>query len=289
MAYLTVSLRDAAALCLAAALTLPMGLHRAYAAESYPTKPLRLIVPFAPGGAADILARVVGEYLQRDLGRPIVILNREGAGTIIGVDAAAKATPDGYTLLISGDAATINTASGRPLPYDLMRDLRPVSLIYAGTQFVLVNAKDNRFNSMQDLVKHAKANPGTLKFGTSGVATSTHLSTESINAAAGIKAVHVPYRGVAPAMTNLMGAHVDYVIAGSTAAIPPVQNHQFKALAVTGRTRSPSLPQVPTLIEQGVPVGTPHYSHHAGECAASASWPSQMPENSVEACILLNM
>jgi tripartite-type tricarboxylate transporter receptor subunit TctC len=251
-----VSPRGAVALLVAATLALTLGLPLAHAAESYPNKPLRLIVPFAPGGAADILARVVGESLQRELGRPIVIVNREGAGTIIGVDAAAKATPDGYTLLISGDAATINTASGRALPYDLMRDLKPVSLIYAGTQFVLVNAKDNRFNSMQDLVKHAKANPGTLKFGTSGVATSTHLSTEAINAAAGIRTVHVPYRGVAPAMNNLMGGHVDYVIAGSTAAIPPVQNNQFKALAVTARTRSPALPQVPTLIEQGVAAET---------------------------------
>ena len=228
----------------------------AIAAERYPTKPLRLIVPFAPGGAADVLGRVVAEQLQRDLGKPIVIMNREGAGTIIGVDAAAKATPDGYTLLLSGDAATINTASGRPLPYDLMKDLKPVSLVYSGTQFVVANAKDSRFNSLQDLIKHAKANPGGLKFGTSGVGTSTHLSTETINAAAGIKATHVPFRGVAPALTSLQGAHVDYAVAGSTAAVPLVQNGQLKALAVTGRQRAQALPQVPTLIEQGVKAET---------------------------------
>ena len=249
-------IRRAAALFFATVLAFALGAHTAHSAETYPSKPLRLIVPFAPGGAADILARVVSEHLQRELGRPIVIVNRDGAGTIIGVDAAAKATPDGYTLLLSGDAATINTASGRQLPYDLMHDLKPVSLVYSGSQFVLVNAKDSRFNSLQDLIKHAKANPGALKFGSSGVGTSTHLSAEAINAAAGIKATHVPYRGIAPAMNNLAGGHVDYSIVGSTAAVPAVQNNQFKALANTGRTRSSSLPQVPTLIEQGISAET---------------------------------
>lgn len=239
-----------------AALSVPMGPGYAQPAGAYPTKPLRLIVPFAPGGAADILARVVGDHLQRELGKPIVIVNREGAGTIIGVEAAAKATPDGYTLLISGDAATINAASGRSLPYDLLKDLKPISLIYSGTQFLLANGKDSRFNSLRDFVQYAKANPGTLKFGSSGVATSTHLSAEAINVAAGIKAVHVPYRGIAPAMSNLAGGHVDYAIVGSTAAIPVVQSGQFKALATTGRARSPSLPNVPTLREQGVPAET---------------------------------
>jgi tripartite-type tricarboxylate transporter receptor subunit TctC len=226
------------------------------AAEAYPSKPLRLIIPFAPGGAADIIGRVVADHLQRELGKPIVLVNREGAGTIIGVDAAAKATPDGYTLLLSGDAATINAASGRPLPYDLMRDLKPVSLIFSGTQFVVVAAKDNRFNSLQDLIRHAKGNPGSLKFGTSGVATATHLSTETINAAAGIKAVHVPYKGIAPALNNLQGGHVDYAVAGSTATVPAVNGGQLKALAVTSRARSMALPQVPTLVEQGVNAET---------------------------------
>lgn len=236
-------------------LTLACG--SAHAAESYPSRPIRLIIPFAPGGAADIIGRVVTENLARELGgKPIVIVNREGAGTIIGVESAAKATPDGYTLLLSGDAATINTASGRPLPYDLMKELKPVTIVFSGAQFVLVNVKEARFNTLQDFVKHAKANPGALKFGTSGVATATHLSTETINAAAGIKALHVPYRGVAPAMSNLQGGQVDYVVAGSSAAVPAVQGGQLKALAVTTRARSQVLPQVPTLIEQGVQAET---------------------------------
>jgi len=228
----------------------------ARAAEPYPSKPLRLIVPFAPGGAADILACVVAEQLQRELGKPIVLVNREGAGTIIGVDAAAKSAPDGYTLLFSGDAATINTASGRALPYDLMRDLKPITLVFSSAQFVVAGAKDTRFNSMQDLVKYAKAHPDTLKFGTSGVATSTHLSTETINAAAGIKAIHVPFKGIAPALNSLQGGHVDYAVAGSSATVPAVNGGQLKALAVTSRARSPVLSQVPTLIEQGVNAET---------------------------------
>src|SRR5436853_3907821 len=157
----------------------------AFGADTYPSRPVRLIIPFAPGGAADMIGRIVSENLARDLGgKPIVIVNREGAGTIIGVETAAKATPDGYTLLLSGDAATINTASGRPLPYDLMKELKPITIVFSGTQFVLVNAKDTRFNTMQDFVKYAKAKPGALRFGTSGVGTATHLSTETINAAA---------------------------------------------------------------------------------------------------------
>src|SRR5436853_376075 len=156
----------------------------AFAADTYPSRPVRLIIPFAPGGAADMIGRIVSENLARELGgKPIVIVNREGAGTIIGVETAAKATPDGYTLLLSGDAATIN-------------------------------------------------------------------------AAAGIKALHVPYRGIAPAMASLQGAQVDYAIVGSSAAVPAVKGGQLKALAVTSRTRSEALPQVPTLVEQGVQAET---------------------------------
>ena len=225
-------------------------------AQPWPTHPITMVVPFGAGGSIDIPARRIAAVLSPKLGQQVVVENRPGANGNIGTEYAAKATPDGYTLLLSGDAATINAASGRPLPYDLMRDLKPITLIYSGTQFVLAGAKDTRFNSLQDLIKYAKANPGALKYGTSGVATSTHLSTETINAAAGIRAVHVPYKGVAPALNNLQGGHVDYAIAGSTAAVPAVQGGQLKALAVTSRTRSPVLPQVPTLIEQGVNAET---------------------------------
>ena len=238
-----------------ATLTLSLSSASVLAADVYPTKPIRMIVPFAPGGAADILGRVVGDYLQRELGQPIVMVNRDGAGTIIGVDAAAKSASDGYTLLISGDAATVNTASNRKLPYDLMRDLQPISLLYAGTQFLLVN-NNSPFKNIQDLVKFGKANPGAIRYGSTGIGTSTHMSAETFNTAAGIKTVHIPYRGVAPAMNDLGGGHVDYVIAGSTAGIPAIKSGQLRALAITGRTRSAVLPDLPTFIEQGVNAET---------------------------------
>jgi tripartite-type tricarboxylate transporter receptor subunit TctC len=235
-----------------------MGLTLSFApaqAQSYPAKPINLIVPFAAGGAADILARAIGEPMTRDLGQPIVIVNRGGAGTIIGVEAVARAAPDGYTILLSGDAGVINTASGRKLPYDLMKDLTPVSTVYSGAQILLVK-KDSPFNSIQDLVKHAKANPGKVRFGSTGVGTSVHLSSESFNQAAGIKAIHVPYKGVAPAMNDLAGGHIDYVIGGSTAAIPAVKSGSHKALAIMSKTRSQLLPELPSVVEQGVNVET---------------------------------
>jgi len=238
-----------------ATLTLSLSSASVRAADVYPIKPIRMIVPFAPGGAADILGRVVGDYLQRELGQPMVMVNRDGAGTIIGVDAAAKSAPDGYTLLISGDAATVNTASNRKLPYDLMRDLQPISLLYAGTQFLLVN-NNSPYKNIQDLVKFGKANPGAIRYGSTGIGTSTHMSAETFNTAAGIKTVHIPYRGVAPAMNDLGGGHVDYVIAGSTAAIPAIKSGQLRALAITGRNRSAVLPDLPTFIEQGVNAET---------------------------------
>jgi tripartite-type tricarboxylate transporter receptor subunit TctC len=174
---------------------------------------------------------------------------------VIGVDTAAKSAPDGYTLLLSGDAAVINTASGRKLPYDLLRDLAPLSLVYSGGQILLVQ-KDSRFNSLQDLVQYAKANPDRLKYGSSGVGTSIHLSSEIFNRAAGIKTLHVPYKGVAPAMNDLAGGHVDFVIAGTSVAIPGTRNGLYRALAIMSRQRSPLLPQAPTATEQGVPAET---------------------------------
>lgn len=225
------------------------------AQKSYPNKPLRLVVPFAPGGVADILARAIADPMSKDLGQPIVVSNHPGAGTIIGLEIAAKAAPDGYTLLLSGDAGVINTASGLKLPYDLMKDLAPISTVYSGPQILLVN-KDSPYKSVQDLVKYAKANPGRLNFGTSGIGTSVHLHSELFNQAAGIQAVHVPYSGVAPAMAELVGGRIDFVIGGSTAAIPAIKNGSLRGLALMSRERSALLPELPTAIEQGVNIET---------------------------------
>jgi len=224
-------------------------------AQSYPSKPIRLVVPFAPGGAADAIARTLGEYMQKALGQPVVIDNRPGAGTTIGVDSVAKASPDGYTLLLSGDAAVINEASGRKLPYDLRKDLSAIAIVYTGTQFLLVK-NDSQFVGIKELVAFGRANPGEIKFGSSGQGTSTHLSAEIILSAAGVKALHIPYKGVAPALNDLMAGIVDFVVVGSTAALPAIKGNRLRALAVTGTQRISTAPEVPTLIEQGVNAET---------------------------------
>ena len=193
--------------------------------------------------------------MSKELGQPILIINRDGAGTIIGVNEAAHAAPDGYTLLLSGDAGIINTASGRKLSYDLIKDLAPISIVYSGAQ-VLMGKRDGPFATLQDLVKHGKANPGKIRYGSTGIGTSTHMSSEIFNQAAGIATIHVPYKGVAPAMNDLAGGHIDYVIGGSTAAIPAIKSGQVRGLALMSRTRSSQIPDLPTAIEQGVNAET---------------------------------
>ena len=237
-------------------------------AQAYPSKPIRLVVPFAPGGAADILGRIVADRLQHDLGQPVVIINKEGAGTVIGVDFVAKSVPDGYTLLMGNDAMTINTASGRKLPYDLLKDMAPISLVYSGPQIVLTN-KSSPFNQLSDLVSFIKANPNKVSYGTSGIGSSTHLSTAALCEAAGINPTHVAYRGIAPAINDLLGGHVEFLIAGSSSALPLIRAGSAKPLAILSKKRSPLLPTLPTAIEQGVnaesegwygvlaPAGTP--------------------------------
>lgn len=224
-------------------------------AQDYPSRPLRLIVPFAPGGAADIIGRAVSEPMSRELGQPILIVNRDGAGTVIGVNEAANAATDGYTLLLSGDAGVINAASGRKLSYDLLRDLAPISIVYSGAQVLMAN-RTGKFANLQDLVKYGKANPGKVRYGSTGVGTSVHLSSEIFNQAAGIETVHVPYKGVAPAMNDLAGGHIEYVIGGSTAAIPAIKSGLVRGLALMSKTRSSQIPDLPTAIEQGVNAET---------------------------------
>jgi len=193
--------------------------------------------------------------MSRELGQPILIVNRDGAGTVIGVNEAANAATDGYTLLLSGDAGVINAASGRKLTYDLLRDLAPISIVYSGAQVLMAN-RTGKFTNLQDLVKYGKANPGKVRYGSTGVGTSVHLSSEIFNQAAGIETVHVPYKGVAPAMNDLAGGHIEYVIGGSTAAIPAIKSGLVRGLALMSKARSSQMPDLPTAIEQGVNAET---------------------------------
>ena len=231
-----------AALCAAAPAAL---------AQNYPTRPVRIIVPFSAGGPADLLGRILAEKLQHSLGQPIVVLNKDGAGTILGVDMAAKSLPDGYTLLLGSLAMVINSSAGRRLPYDLLKDLRPVTLAFT-QPLILVLQPAVPINSVKELIAFAKANPGKLTFGSSGVGTSIHLTTELFKIAVGIEMTHVPYKGVAPALTDLIGGQVDLMFPGITPAMPHVRSGKLKALAVTSRKRTPVVPAMPTLIELGV-------------------------------------
>jgi tripartite-type tricarboxylate transporter receptor subunit TctC len=220
-------------------------------AQNYPNKPVRLIVPFSAGGPADVLARIVGEKLQRSLGQTVVVINKDGAGTLLGVDMAAKASADGYTLLLGNVAMVINSSTGKRLPYDLLRDLAPVSLVFTQPLILVLNPAVP-LTTLKDFIAFAKANPGKLKYGSSGVGTSIHLTSELFRAAVGVEFTHVPYKGAAPALTDLLGGQIDFMFPGITPVVAHVKSGRLRALGLTSRQRSPALPDVPTMLELGV-------------------------------------
>ena len=225
----------------------------AAADDAWPAKPIRIIVPFAAGGTSDILARTLGDKLQAVLKQTVIIDNRAGAGGVIGADAASKAAPDGYTLLL-GTIAThaINPALMPKMPYDAAKDFAPVFLIGGISNVVLVGP-DSPFKSVKDLIAQAKAKPGTLTFASAGQGTSQHLSGETFKLLAGVDMTHVPYKGSAPAIQDVMGGQVPMSFETVTVAAPHIATGKVHALAVTSARRSPALPNVPTLQEAGVP------------------------------------
>lgn len=220
-------------------------------AQPYPARPLRMVVPFPGGGPADQFARILAERLSSSLGQPIVVLPKEGGGTIIGVDFAAKSAPDGYTLLLATDSMAINTASGRKLPYDMFRDLAPVSLVLRSRQ-VLIASNSKNVASVGDLIAAAKAKPGTVTYGTSGVGTAVHLSTERFRAVAGITLTHVPFKGVGPAMTELIAGRVDMMILSLGFAGPHITSGRVRGLALEDEQRFDAYPELPTFRERGI-------------------------------------
>jgi tripartite-type tricarboxylate transporter receptor subunit TctC len=242
--------RTASSLCLA---LLAAGPHAASAAEAYPSRPIRLIVPFPPGGGTDIMGRLVGNHLSEKLGVQTVVDNRGGAGGIIGTDLAAKANPDGYTLLIgSVSTISINPSLYPKLPFDTVKDLAPVSLI-ASTPSVLVVPANLPARSVKELIALAKAKPGQLNFGSAGSGTSHHLGGELFKVVSGIDIVHVPYKGTAPAVTDLVGGQVSMMIANTPAVLPMIKAGRLRPLAVTSLTRSALMPELPTVAESGLP------------------------------------
>jgi tripartite-type tricarboxylate transporter receptor subunit TctC len=221
-------------------------------AQNYPIKPVRIIVPFAPGGSVDLVARVVGQKLTTALGQQFIVENRAGASGNIGADYVAKIAPDGYTLLMSSApnlAANIHLFS--KLPFDPFRDFAPIILIANQPNVLVVNPSLPATN-VKELIELAKSRPGNLTFGSSGVGASQHMAAELFMMMTGVSMKHVPYKGGGPAMVDLVGGHIDLMIETAPSAMPFVQSAKVKALAVTTLQRSSMLPNVPTLDESGL-------------------------------------
>lgn len=221
-------------------------------AADYPDKPIRVVVPYAPGGASDILARVLGQKLSESLRQPVVIENRAGAGGTIGADLVAKALPDGYTLLLADVGVyTISPTLYPKLPY-IATDLAPV-INLATFAHILITAPNSPLGSFGDLLTQEKAKPGRFSVASSGNGTSTHLTAEMVNSVAGMKLAHVPYKGGGAALTDVMGGQVDIMFIGTPPAMPLLQSGKLKALGVTTAKRMSALPSVPTVAESGLP------------------------------------
>lgn len=219
----------------------------------YPVKPVRLIVPYPPGGGNDIIARAVSEKLTEQLGQQVVVDNRGGAATVIGTEIAASAPHDGYTILL----ATVTTLAVNPnlkakLPYDTFRDFSPVSRL-ASQPYLLVVHPSLKVTSVKELIALAKAKPGTLNFASPGVGSNGHLAGELFKSLAGIDMVHVGYKGTGPALNDLLGGHVSVMFATMPSVQSHVKAHRLTALAVSTAKRSPAMPSVPTVAEAGVP------------------------------------
>ena len=222
------------------------------AAPAYPNKPVKVVVPYPPGGPTDIVARLVFQQVSEATGQQFVIDNRAGGGGNIGAEAVAHAPADGYTLLVATTAHAINMSLFTGLRYDVVKDFMPVSLLTQGP-LVLVATPGFPANSVRELIALAKAKPDTLNFASSGNGQSTHLSGELFNAMAGVKMSHVPYKGSAPALTDVMSGQVPLMFDTMLSAMPFVNSGKLKALAVTSPMRSPAAPNVPTIAESGLP------------------------------------
>ncbi|WP_020423824.1 MULTISPECIES: tripartite tricarboxylate transporter substrate binding protein [Cupriavidus] len=249
----TLPLRRPALALLAGAIALSGALPAPPArAQAWPARPVRLIVPYPPGGPTDIVARVVGQKLADQLKQPVVVENRPGAGGNIGAEATAKSAPDGYTLLVATTAHAINMTLFSKPGYSTQKDFAPVSLLTRGP-LVLVTAPATPAGSVAELIALAKAKPGQVSFASSGNGQSTHLAAELFNSMAGTRMTHVPYKGSAPALTDVMGGQATVMFDTMLSAMPFVRDGRLKALAITGAARSPAAPDLPTVAQAGLP------------------------------------
>jgi tripartite-type tricarboxylate transporter receptor subunit TctC len=222
------------------------------AAQDYPSRPVRVIVPFAAGGPADVYARFLATKLQESLGQPFVIDNRPGAGSIIGTDAVAKSPADGYTLLLMSNTHTVNESLIPTKPFQLLRDFAPIAPINA-SDLVLVTRANLPVNNLGELLKLAKAKPGSLSYASSGPGTPYHMAGELFKAMAGVAIVHIPYRGSSGARTDVLGGQVDMMFDAVTTMTEHIKAGKVKAMGTTGTARSSVMPDLPTIAEAGVP------------------------------------
>jgi tripartite-type tricarboxylate transporter receptor subunit TctC len=238
-----------------AALALILGIcisAGAFAQESWPSRPIRFILPFPPGGGTDILGRVIADRLSASLGQPVVIENRGGAGGNVGAEAAAKAAPDGYTIVLVAPSLAISPTLYAKLNYDPVRDFAPVSLV-ATVPNVMVTHPSVAAQTLQEFIALAKSKPGGMNFGSGGNGTSNHLAGELFNLVTGTKLVHIPYKGVNLAMNDVLSGEIHLVVIGIPAAAPHIKSGKLRALALIAPQRSRTLPEVPTIAEAGLP------------------------------------
>jgi tripartite-type tricarboxylate transporter receptor subunit TctC len=219
-------------------------------AAEYPTGPISMVVPFSPGGSSDTVARVIGNAIGKELGQPVIILNRSGAGGNIGFEMAARAQPDGYTLLMASSPLAVNVSLYHKLGYDPIKDFSPISLVAMQPNLLVVNP-ELPVKTLAELIAYAKANPGKLNFGSSGIGTSQHLAAELFKRRAGVDIVHVPYRG--DAMIDLVGGRLQMMFETLPVSMSYAQSGQLRAIAITVDERSKMLPDVPTVSEAGLP------------------------------------
>jgi tripartite-type tricarboxylate transporter receptor subunit TctC len=230
-------------------LTLAFAAH----AQPFPSRPIRFIVPYTPGGLGDTFARAVGQGLAERMGQPVVIDNRPGASQAIGAEATAKAPPDGYTVFMGTQSGLVlNTLAKKSLPYDPVRDLAPISMLFTSPLYFVVNPSVPA-KTVKELIALAQAKPGKLTFASIGPGSSLHLAGEMFRTQAKVDILHVPYKGSSPAMTDLLGGQVDMMFEGGVSSLPHVRSGKLRALATTGRKRTEAMPQLPTMIEAGVP------------------------------------
>jgi tripartite-type tricarboxylate transporter receptor subunit TctC len=222
-----------------------------FAQGAYPSRPIRMVVGFPPGGIADVLARIVGPEMQKEWGQPVIVDNRAGAGGVIGADFVAKSAPDGYTLLLAPGNHTINAAVLPKLPFDAVASFTPITLLASAPNMLVVRA-DSPVKNVNDFISMAKAKPGAVTYATSGIATTVHIAGELLANTAGVKLNHIPYKGSAASVTGLLGGDVDASFSAVNAVLPHLKSGRLRGVAVANDVRSAFVPEVPTFTESGV-------------------------------------